>query len=535
MRTLPRCSRVSLAVLALALAAAPAHADERVGSAGGATGTVTLHRPGEAARAVHGGAPLRVGDEIATGADGGVQIMLADTTVLTLGPGARATVEDFAYDPADPATGRLRLSVAAGGFRYLGGRISKAAPGAAELRLPLASVDLRGTTVAGNAGAEGSETVVVLLPDPDGHVGQILVYNTGGVQVINQANFLTTVESFSQPPSPPVFVPPQQIASSFGDAISVRPNPSPQAEAQSQQQQPQRPQEGGTAGITNTGSGAGGLPTTPPPRPLPPTSVAIVTPTAPGGSVAGIIATGSQTQTAASADAPAPVGSAAVHAAISGQTENLIDNGSATQNAALGVDGIASGNGSWRVERQTAQVDSAYSDQSVAIGRWVEGSARVIAGGDGTHDLALAGGSVINYAIGAPVTAMPTGTATYSMAAATPVALDTGSANWGTLSGSLAMNFNAMTLGYSLAVAAGSATYSLANAGAVEVGPSGIFLGSGATVTMTGTAAGLDCTSACTGSVSGFLAGSAAQRAAVAVQFGDGASTASAAAAFKRN
>lgn len=533
MRTLPDLSRISLAALALAFAAAPAHAAERVGSAGGATGTVTLHRPGEAARPVHGGASLRVGDEIATGPDGGVQIMLADTTVLTLGPGARATVEDFAYDPADPAAGRLRLSVAAGGFRYLGGRISKAAPGAAELRLPFASVGLRGTTVAGVAGAEGGENSVVLLSDPDGHVGQILVNNAGGTQVINQANFLTTIGSFSQPPSPPVFVPAQQIASTFGDAISARPNPPPQPQALPQPQQSQRPQDGGTAGIANTGAGASGLPVEAPP--VPPGAVAIVTPTAPGGSVAGIIATGSQTQAAASADAPAPVGSETIHAAISGQTENLIENGSATQNAALGVDGIASGNGSWRVDRQTASVDSAYSDQSVAIGRWVEGSARVIAGGDGTHDLALAGGSVVSYAIGAPVAAMPTGTATYSLAAATPVALDTGSANWGTLSGSLTMNFNSMTLGYSLAVAAGSATYTLANAGAVEVGPSGIFLGNGATVTMTGTAAGLDCSSACTGSVSGFLAGSAAQRAAVAVQFGDGASTASAAAAFKRN
>lgn len=80
------------------------------------------------------------------------------------------------------------------------------------------------TTVAGQAG-DGGQNTVVLLQDPDGTLAQILVTTAGGSIVINQPNFLTTVSSFTQPPAPPVYTPPQSIQSDFGDAIGTYPNP----------------------------------------------------------------------------------------------------------------------------------------------------------------------------------------------------------------------------------------------------------------------------------------------------------------------
>lgn len=151
------------------------------------------------------------------------------------------------------------------------------------------------TTVAGQAG-DGEQNTVVLLQDPDGTLGQILVTTAGGSIVINQPNFLTTVSSFTQPPAPPVYTPPQSIQSDFGDAIGTYPNPPrpstqpPPPPTPGQQEgpppeppsQPGQEQQGPQAPVLPAAPEPPGPSTQPPPPPTSGQQVGPQTPVLPG-------------------------------------------------------------------------------------------------------------------------------------------------------------------------------------------------------------------------------------------------------------
>lgn len=81
------------------------------------------------------------------------------------------------------------------------------------------------TTEAGMADSEGRPNTVNLLPDSDGGVGQIAVTTAGGTGSLSQPNSPTTILSYSQPPTPPGFIPPLQIQSLYGDNRPSAPSP----------------------------------------------------------------------------------------------------------------------------------------------------------------------------------------------------------------------------------------------------------------------------------------------------------------------
>ena len=60
----------------------------------------------------------------------------------------------------------------------MSGQVAKSGDDAMVVGTPVASIGIRGTTVAGKAAAEGSSNSITLLPD-DGGVGQIAVSNCG--------------------------------------------------------------------------------------------------------------------------------------------------------------------------------------------------------------------------------------------------------------------------------------------------------------------------------------------------------------------
>ena len=68
---------------------------------------------------------------------------------------------------------------------------------------PVASIGIRGTTVAGRAAQEGEQNTIALLRDSDGGVGQITISNGAGVQTLTQPGQAVTLTSFTQPPPPP--------------------------------------------------------------------------------------------------------------------------------------------------------------------------------------------------------------------------------------------------------------------------------------------------------------------------------------------
>ncbi len=71
--------------------------------------------------------------------------------------------------------------------------------------------------------AKEPDNVVVLLPDPDGHVGQVLVSNSQGSQELTQARAATEVAGPKQAPRPPSEMAQSQLMRIFGEALSAQP------------------------------------------------------------------------------------------------------------------------------------------------------------------------------------------------------------------------------------------------------------------------------------------------------------------------
>lgn len=69
------------------------------------------------------------------------------------------------------------------------------------------------------------KTTVVLLPDPDGRVGQVVVTNDAGLVKISQANDATVIANRTSPPSPPAKMAESRIAADFSTALSALPDP----------------------------------------------------------------------------------------------------------------------------------------------------------------------------------------------------------------------------------------------------------------------------------------------------------------------
>lgn len=212
------------ALTALAAPLAPAHAQiaagtgVQIGSAGGVHGEVQLaaasfdasnraigHRIGS-------GEPIYQGDLIATGPGGGLQVLLVDQTVFSIGENARMTIDALNFDPAS-SDGKIDFNVEQGSFRFVSGQIAAAHPENVTIRIPEGSIGIRGTIVGGVVGP-GSTLVALLGPGGDNNGGArngaIAVTTPGGTVEISRAGFATLL-SVGAPPTPPAPLTPGQI------------------------------------------------------------------------------------------------------------------------------------------------------------------------------------------------------------------------------------------------------------------------------------------------------------------------------------
>jgi outer membrane protein OmpA-like peptidoglycan-associated protein len=67
--------------------------------------------------------------------------------------------------------------------------------------------------------------MVVLIPDPDGRVGQLVVANEGGQQVLTEANQVVQVPDRKTPPSEVKTLSADEIRSTFSDVLEAQPLP----------------------------------------------------------------------------------------------------------------------------------------------------------------------------------------------------------------------------------------------------------------------------------------------------------------------
>lgn len=193
-----------------------------IGKVKSVKGEVTVKHPDGTTSVLKEGDVVYQDDVIETGADAAVGLVLADKSTFSLGAKGRMVLDEMIYDPS-AGDGKSAIAVLSGTFSFVSGQIAKANPDGMQIKTPVATLGIRGTT--GHGSVEGENTAVALVADPDGQVGEIIITNGAGISVLNQPLMMSTVAGAFQPPSPPVFVPASSLSSLFGGAISALPNP----------------------------------------------------------------------------------------------------------------------------------------------------------------------------------------------------------------------------------------------------------------------------------------------------------------------
>ena len=168
------------------------------------------------------GDPVFQGDIIEVSGSGAVGLTFLDKTTLSLSEGGKMVLDELVYDP-ETGTGSMGIDMVEGAFSFISGEIAETGPDAMTIKTPVATVGIRGTTVAGKAAVEGNENSFTLLQDADGGVGQISVSNAGGTQVLGQVGATTNIASFNVAPPPPIILSAAQIQADYGTALNVLP------------------------------------------------------------------------------------------------------------------------------------------------------------------------------------------------------------------------------------------------------------------------------------------------------------------------
>jgi len=186
--------RITAMVASLTLASFAMAAGSDVGKAIFVFGKANVVAVDGSIRALAKGGALTEGDRIVTGANGRVQIRMADGGLLALRPATEFVIERFRMAGAgnDPSSSNEEASFFAlvkGGFRSITGAIGKQNKDAYRVRTAVATIGIRGTDYDALLCAADCQTLAGIVGKPvqDGlYVG----VNSGGVRLANDKGFV---------------------------------------------------------------------------------------------------------------------------------------------------------------------------------------------------------------------------------------------------------------------------------------------------------------------------------------------------------
>ncbi len=183
-------------------------------------GEATALRADGTVVALSGGTPIGQGDVIATGSGAALAIEFVDGTSISLGADSRLVIDEFVYDPGGTGNAAAFYMVQ-GIFAYVSGEVAHSETGGTVLATPVATIGIRGTTLALRVLAVGLDSLIALLPDEDGEVGRVTVSTLAASIVLDQANEATLVSSEILAPSQPFALSEVQLADLFGTVLSA--------------------------------------------------------------------------------------------------------------------------------------------------------------------------------------------------------------------------------------------------------------------------------------------------------------------------
>lgn len=147
--------------------------------------------------------PIAKMDRVQTG-NGRVEITFVDDSTVKVTEHSKLVIDDFVYS-GKPSTSRMALKFASGTARFATGQSGKMNKGNINLRTPTATIAVRGTDFAATVDDFG-KSLIVLLPEPDGSVGEITVANAAGFVILNKAFQATIVSTMDSRPSRPIIL-----------------------------------------------------------------------------------------------------------------------------------------------------------------------------------------------------------------------------------------------------------------------------------------------------------------------------------------
>ncbi len=137
----PAASAAFVAALAL-MAPQSSEAGERVGVAAAVTPQATSKPQGGSTKTLKIGKSVFYNERITTSESGVVQVLLVDGSTFTVGPQSDLVIDKFVYDPRK-GSGELAATLSKGALRFVGGKLSKQAPGV-KVRTPAGELTVRG-------------------------------------------------------------------------------------------------------------------------------------------------------------------------------------------------------------------------------------------------------------------------------------------------------------------------------------------------------------------------------------------------------
>ena len=185
----------TVAALAVSLAPAAAFAATQAGVAAAISGQITVTPDNQAAgRAAVSGMPINVLDTIRSGPASQMQVLLLDETVLTVGPDTEIQVDDMVFDPNAIDKSKLTARISKGAFGYVSGAIAANRPENVEIKVPVGTIGVRGTSIFGVEDPVTGKTFIGLLgPGPRNngnlHPGGFTFTNDKGTTEVLRAGF----------------------------------------------------------------------------------------------------------------------------------------------------------------------------------------------------------------------------------------------------------------------------------------------------------------------------------------------------------
>lgn len=199
-----------------------AQASPPIGTVQNVKGIVTVQHADGTTATLKAGDPVFQGDLLVSSDDGGVGITFVDGTEFSLGAKAKMVLDEMIYDPAG-GDGSSKFSLLSGTFSFVSGQVAKAGPDAMTVSTPVATIGIRGTSGSIGVNADDqSDLRVILIPDPNGTVGEINVLLPNG-QVM-ALNIPMNGLSFGSGQSIAFTLSAQDYRTLFGESFSLLPS-----------------------------------------------------------------------------------------------------------------------------------------------------------------------------------------------------------------------------------------------------------------------------------------------------------------------